>query len=144
VWTYVYVPIILACVQLMGKCIPEWRTHLQVSAPIGSLLDVVLVLPSIYISLFFLFSRGLLFYLEMETKGSYETLVPTYQTTRRHIPENCNLNIHGHENTKSHIATETKQPSIHLMWNSERIKMPRLSEEKAENRDEWELGARIP
>jgi hypothetical protein len=83
------------------------------------------------------------FTLKTETEGSYETLVTNYQTIRRHITDDFNLNMYRHENTKPHISTETKQPSIHLMWNSEVMKTPRLSEENAENREKWELGGRI-
>jgi hypothetical protein len=43
----------------------------------------------------------------METAGSYDTLVPTYQTTWRYIPEDCNLYIHRRENIKPHIAIDS-------------------------------------
>jgi hypothetical protein len=36
--------------------------------------------------------------------GSCSSLVPFYQTTQLHIPENHNLSIHHHENLKSHIS----------------------------------------
>jgi hypothetical protein len=37
----------------------------------------------------------------MEAAGSSEALVPSYQSTRCHIPEHCDVNIHQHENVKS-------------------------------------------
>jgi hypothetical protein len=36
--------------------------------------------------------------------GSCSSLLPFYQTTQLHIPENHNLSIHHHENLKSHIS----------------------------------------
>jgi hypothetical protein len=38
----------------------------------------------------------------MEADISPETLVPMYETTLRHIPEDCNLNIHRRGNLKPH------------------------------------------
>jgi hypothetical protein len=36
----------------------------------------------------------------MEAEGSFETLVLTYQTARRHITEDTNLYVHRSENTE--------------------------------------------
>jgi hypothetical protein len=35
--------------------------------------------------------------LELEAAGSSLILVPSYQYTRHHIPQNCNLNTHCRE-----------------------------------------------
>jgi hypothetical protein len=43
--------------------------------------------------------------LKMEVMGSFATLVPSYQITQHHIPEECNVHIHHHENLESHIYT---------------------------------------
>jgi hypothetical protein len=52
-----------------------------------------------------------------------ETLVSTYQTTRRHIPEHGNLNIYGRANLVSHIWSRQFnsfkyeiQPTHHADW----------------------------
>jgi hypothetical protein len=36
----------------------------------------------------------------MEAEGSFKTLILTYQTALRHIPEDTNLHGHPRENTK--------------------------------------------
>jgi hypothetical protein len=41
----------------------------------------------------------------MEAVFSSELLVPIYQTTRHHIPEDCNPDIHCCKNLKSHISS---------------------------------------
>jgi hypothetical protein len=38
----------------------------------------------------------------MEGACSFETLVTIYKTTRFHNPEDCNLNVHSHENLRTH------------------------------------------
>jgi hypothetical protein len=40
---------------------------------------------------------------EFHLASSSKTLVPSYQTTRRHFPENSNLHINRLENVKPHI-----------------------------------------
>lgn len=38
----------------------------------------------------------------MEAAGSVEISATSYQTTKCHIPEDCNLNVHHWENSKLH------------------------------------------
>jgi len=40
--------------------------------------------------------------LKMKTPGFLRVLLPTYQTTRRHIPECRNIDTHLHVNLNSH------------------------------------------
>jgi hypothetical protein len=39
----------------------------------------------------------------MKTAGCPRVLLPTYQTTRRHIPESRNIDTHLHVNLNSHL-----------------------------------------
>jgi len=41
----------------------------------------------------------------METVWTFEKFVPYHSTTGFHNPEELNLNLHYHENLKSHIKT---------------------------------------
>lgn len=43
--------------------------------------------------------------MKMEAAVPFETLVPVYQTTRCHIPDDCNPNIHNCENVKFLLYT---------------------------------------
>jgi hypothetical protein len=38
----------------------------------------------------------------MEAAGSYKTIVFIYQTTRRHVSDDSNVNLHRRENLKFH------------------------------------------
>jgi hypothetical protein len=50
--------------------------------------------------------------LKMETVGSIETSVPTYQTTWRHIPKDHNLDSQCHENQS---LTQTTRSGMYMM-----------------------------
>jgi hypothetical protein len=52
----------------------------------------------------------------MQATGSSETLVPSYQTIRRHIPIDCDHNTHRCENLKSLIVIQPSetQPDEHM------------------------------
>jgi hypothetical protein len=63
-----------------------------------------------------------LFYPEEKVAIYFETLMPIYQTTRRHTPWDRNLSIHPRENFNSRILN-----SIQSQYLTARVYVPSLS-----------------
>jgi len=60
----------------------------------------------------------------MKTAGCLRVLLPTYQTTRRHIPECRNIETHRHVNLRSHpqrMSCYTKSTNVKFMCHVDEI-----------------------